>query len=111
MVTPSGKIAMWSPLIGNVNVYNVLAASAVGHARDCSAEAIAKGIFDLTSVPGRFERVDCGQPFTVVVDYAHTDDALRNLTALARDFAARPGLKGTVLPAFGVGLDRCRCKR
>jgi UDP-N-acetylmuramoyl-L-alanyl-D-glutamate--2,6-diaminopimelate ligase len=111
MVTPSGKIAMWSPLIGNVNVYNVLAASAAGHARDCSAEAIAKGVFDLTSVPGRFERVDCGQPFTVVVDYAHTDDALRNLTALARDFVARAGLKGKVLTLFGCGGNRDRAKR
>ena len=111
MVTPSGKIAMWSPLIGNVNVYNVLAASAAGYARDCPAEAIAKGIFDLASVPGRFERVDCGQPFTVVVDYAHTDDALRNLTALARDFVARAGLKGKVITLFGCGGDRDRAKR
>jgi UDP-N-acetylmuramoyl-L-alanyl-D-glutamate--2,6-diaminopimelate ligase len=111
MVTPSGKIAIWSPLIGNVNVYNVLAASAAGYARDCSAEAIAKGIFDLTSVSGRFERVDCGQPFTVVVDYAHTDDALRNLTALARDFVARAGLKGKVITLFGCGGDRDRAKR
>jgi UDP-N-acetylmuramoyl-L-alanyl-D-glutamate--2,6-diaminopimelate ligase len=111
MVTPSGKIAMWSPLIGNVNVYNVLAASAAGYARDCSAEAIAKGIFDLTSVPGRFERVDCGQPFTVVVDYAHTDDALRNLTALAHDFVVRAGLKGKVITLFGCGGDRDRTKR
>ncbi len=111
MVMQSGKIAMWSPLIGNVNVYNVLAASAAGYARDCSAEAIAKGIFDLTSVPGRFERVDCGQPFTVVVDYAHTDDALRNLTALARDFVARAGLKGKVITLFGCGGDRDRAKR
>jgi UDP-N-acetylmuramoyl-L-alanyl-D-glutamate--2,6-diaminopimelate ligase len=111
MVTPAGKVAIWSPLIGNVNVYNVLAASAAGHARDCSTEAIAKGIFDLTSVPGRFERVDCGQPFTVVVDYAHTDDALRNLTALARDFVARAGLKGKVITLFGCGGDRDRSKR
>jgi UDP-N-acetylmuramoyl-L-alanyl-D-glutamate--2,6-diaminopimelate ligase len=111
MVTPSGKIAMWSSLIGNVNVYNVLAASAAGYARDCSAEAIAKGIFDLASVPGRFERVDCGQPFTVAVDYAHTDDALRNLTAMARDFAARAGLKGKVITLFGCGGDRDRAKR
>ncbi len=111
MVTPSGTIAMWSPLIGNVNVYNVLAASAAGYARDCSAEAIAKGIFDLASVPGRFERVDCGQPFTVVVDYAHTDDALRNLTSLARDFVARAGLKGKVITLFGCGGDRDRAKR
>jgi UDP-N-acetylmuramoyl-L-alanyl-D-glutamate--2,6-diaminopimelate ligase len=111
MVTPAGKIAMWSPLIGSVNVYNVLAASAAGYARDCSAEAIAKGIFDLASVPGRFERVDCGQPYTVVVDYAHTDDALRNLTALARDFVARAGLKGRVITLFGCGGDRDRAKR
>ncbi|MFI5101900.1 MAG: UDP-N-acetylmuramoyl-L-alanyl-D-glutamate--2,6-diaminopimelate ligase [Terriglobales bacterium] len=111
MVTPSGKIAMWSPLIGNVNVYNALAASAAGYARDCSADAIAKGISDLTSVPGRFERVDCGQPFTVVVDYAHTDDALRNLTTLARDFVARAGLKGRVITLFGCGGDRDRAKR
>ncbi len=111
MVTPSGKIAMWSPLIGNVNVYNVLAASAAGYARDCSAEAIAKGIFNLTCVPGRFERVDCGQPFTVVVDYAHTDDALRNLTALARDLVVRAGLKGKVITLFGCGGDRDRAKR
>jgi UDP-N-acetylmuramoyl-L-alanyl-D-glutamate--2,6-diaminopimelate ligase len=111
MVTPSGKIAMWTPLIGNVNVYNVLAASAAGFARDCPAEAIAKGIFDLANVPGRFERVDCGQPFTVVVDYAHTDDALRNLTALARDFVTRAGLKGRVITLFGCGGDRDRTKR
>jgi len=111
MVTPSGTIAMWSPLIGNVNVYNVLAACAAGHARDCSSEAIAKGIFDLNSVPGRFERVDCGQPFTVVVDYAHTDDALRNLTGLARGFAGRAGLKGKVITLFGCGGDRDRAKR
>jgi UDP-N-acetylmuramoyl-L-alanyl-D-glutamate--2,6-diaminopimelate ligase len=115
MVTPSDEIAIWSPLIGNVNVYNVLAASAAGYARDCSAEAIAKGIFDLASVPGRFERVDCGQPFTVVVDYAHTDDALRNLTALARDFVSRAGVAervgGKVITVFGCGGDRDRAKR
>ena len=111
MITPSGKLAMWSPMIGQVNVYNVLAASAAGYARDCSAEAITKGIFDLALVPGRFERVDCGQPFTVAVDYAHTDDALRNLTALARDFVARAGLKGKVITLFGCGGDRDRAKR
>ena len=111
MVTPSGTIAMWSPMIGNVNVYNVLAASAAGYARGCPAESVAKGIFDLTSVPGRFERVDCGQPFTVVVDYAHTDDALRNLTMLARDFVAHAGLKGKVITLFGCGGDRDRAKR
>ena len=111
MVTPSEKIALWTPLIGQVNVYNVLAAAAAGHARNCPTEAIAKGVFDLARVPGRFERVDCGQPFTVAVDYAHTDDALRNLTALARDFVARAGLKGKVITLFGCGGDRDRTKR
>jgi UDP-N-acetylmuramoyl-L-alanyl-D-glutamate--2,6-diaminopimelate ligase len=111
MVTPAGKMAMWCPLIGTVNVYNALAASAAGYARGCAAEAIAKGVFELARVPGRFERVDCGQPFTVVVDYAHTDDALRNLTALAREFVKRAGLKGKVITLFGCGGDRDRAKR
>jgi UDP-N-acetylmuramoyl-L-alanyl-D-glutamate--2,6-diaminopimelate ligase len=111
MATPAGVIAMWSPLIGNVNVYNILAASAAGYARNCAAEAIANGVFELVRVPGRFERVDCGQPFTVAVDYAHTDDALRNLTALARDFVTRAGLRGKVITLFGCGGDRDRSKR
>jgi UDP-N-acetylmuramoyl-L-alanyl-D-glutamate--2,6-diaminopimelate ligase len=111
MGTPAGTIAVWSPLIGNVNVSNILAASAAAYARNCPAEAIAKGVFELARVPGRFERVDCGQPFTVAVDYAHTDDALRNLTALARDFVARAGLKGKVITLFGCGGDRDRTKR
>jgi UDP-N-acetylmuramoyl-L-alanyl-D-glutamate--2,6-diaminopimelate ligase len=89
----------------------VLAASAAAYARGCSAAEIAQGIFDLASVPGRFERVDCGQPFTVVVDFAHTDDALRNLTALARDFVARARLEGRVITLFGCGGDRDRAKR
>ena len=65
----------------------------------------------LARVPGRFERVDCGQPFTVVVDYAHTDDALRNLTAMARDFVHRAGQKRRVITLFGCGGDRDRTKR
>src|SRR5271165_5394391 len=82
LVTPEETVAVFSALIGRVNVYNILAAAGAGYARGCSVQAIAKGIDGLVCVPGRFERVDCGQPFAVVVDYAHTDDALRNLTAL-----------------------------
>ncbi len=111
MATPLGKIAIFSPLIGRVNVYNILAAAAATYARGCSAKAIADGVDSLTHVPGRFQRVDCGQPFTVVVDYAHTDDALRNLTALAREFVSRAGAAGRVVTVFGCGGDRDRAKR
>ncbi len=111
VVTPQEKLAVFSPLIGRVNVYNILAAAAAGYARKCDAQAIVRGVEMLTHVPGRFERVDCGQPFTVVVDYAHTDDALRNLTALAREFVSRTGAKGRVLTVFGCGGDRDRAKR
>jgi len=111
MALPGGRLPVWSPLIGKVNVYNILAAAASAYARNCPPEAIAAGIFDLARVPGRFERVDCGQPFTVVVDYAHTDDALRNLTALAREFVTRAGLKAKVITLFGCGGDRDRAKR
>jgi len=111
MITPQGKIPVFSPLIGRVNVYNILAAAAACYERKCDATSIARGIERLTHVPGRFERVDCGQPFTVVVDYAHTDDALRNLTALAREFVSRAGGKGRVVTLFGCGGDRDRAKR
>jgi len=109
--TPQEKVPIFSPLIGRVNVYNILAAAAACSARNCNSPAIAQGVDALTHVPGRFERVDCGQPFTVVVDYAHTDDALRNLTALAREFVSRGGLNGRVLTVFGCGGDRDRAKR
>jgi len=111
LATPAGAIPLFSPLLGRVNVYNIMAAAAAGYARGCAPEAIAKGVAALHRVPGRFERVDCGQPFTVVVDYAHTDDALRNLTALAREFVKQAGHKGRVLTLFGCGGDRDRTKR
>jgi UDP-N-acetylmuramoyl-L-alanyl-D-glutamate--2,6-diaminopimelate ligase len=63
----------------------------------------------LNPVPGRFQPVDAGQPFTVIVDYAHTDDALRNLTALARQITTQSG--GRILTVFGCGGDRDRTKR
>jgi UDP-N-acetylmuramoyl-L-alanyl-D-glutamate--2,6-diaminopimelate ligase len=111
LVTPEGTIPLFSQLIGQVNVYNILAAVGAAYARSCKAEAIAKGVADLACVPGRFERVDCKQPFTVAVDYAHSDDALRNLTALARDFIQQAGQKGRVVTVFGCGGDRDRAKR
>jgi UDP-N-acetylmuramoyl-L-alanyl-D-glutamate--2,6-diaminopimelate ligase len=115
LITPQERIAVFSPLLGRVNVYNILAAAAATYARGCSWQAIARGVESLRHVPGRFERVDCSQPFTVVVDYAHTDDALRNLTSLAREFVSRDevkgGLKARVLTVFGCGGDRDRSKR
>ncbi len=111
LVTPQEKIPVFSPLIGRVNIYNILAAAGAACARGCGSKAIARGIEWLRCVPGRFQRVDCGQPFTVVVDYAHTDDALRNLTALAREFVSRAKTKARVLTVFGCGGDRDRAKR
>ena len=109
VVTPGDKLPIWSPLVGRVNIYNILAAAAAAYGRECSAQAIEKGVAALTHVPGRFERVDCGQGFYVVVDYAHTDDALRNLTALARTLVGKD--RGRVITVFGCGGDRDRTKR
>jgi UDP-N-acetylmuramoyl-L-alanyl-D-glutamate--2,6-diaminopimelate ligase len=111
LVGPEDQVAIFSPLIGRVNVYNIFAAAAACSARGCNTHAIADGVAALTHVPGRFQRVDCGQPFTVVVDYAHTDDALRNLTSLARDFVSRERASGRVITVFGCGGDRDRAKR
>jgi UDP-N-acetylmuramoyl-L-alanyl-D-glutamate--2,6-diaminopimelate ligase len=111
LATPSGTQRIQARLIGQVNVYNLLAASAACYARGCSLQQIAEAIRRFNQVPGRFERVDCGQPFTVVVDYAHTDDALRNLTSIARDFASRSGSGGRVITVFGCGGDRDKTKR
>lgn len=111
MATPDGAVEMFTPLVGRVNVYNVLAASAAAWARGCALDSIRKAALRVNNVPGRFERVDRGQPFTVVVDYAHTDDALRNLTQLAREFVRGGGSKGRVLTMFGCGGDRDRTKR
>jgi UDP-N-acetylmuramoyl-L-alanyl-D-glutamate--2,6-diaminopimelate ligase len=93
-------------LIGKINVYNILAACAAGLSYGLSPEVIARGIANLKAVPGRFERVDEGQPFVVVVDYAHTDDALRNVIAVARGLNPK-----RVITLFGCGGDRDRAKR
>lgn len=105
------EVTIRSALIGRVNVYNILAASAVAWGLGCAPEQIVEAISRFQQVPGRFERLDCGQLFTVVVDYAHTDDALRNLTSIARDFATRSGGHGRVITVFGCGGDRDRSKR
>jgi UDP-N-acetylmuramoyl-L-alanyl-D-glutamate--2,6-diaminopimelate ligase len=111
LVTPTGEYPVWSPLLGRVNVLNLLAASAAAYARNVEPKAIVMAADELAQVPGRFQRVDVGQPFTVIVDYAHTDDALHNLTAVAREFLAQRGGPGRVITVFGCGGDRDRSKR
>jgi len=95
-----------SPLLGRINVYNILAACCAGISYGFAPETIAAGIAQCAAVPGRFERVDEGQPFLVVVDYAHTDDALRNAIAVARGLAPK-----RIITLFGCGGDRDRAKR
>jgi UDP-N-acetylmuramoyl-L-alanyl-D-glutamate--2,6-diaminopimelate ligase len=109
MQTPVGPIELQSRLTGRVNVMNLLAASAAAMARGLSLGEVENGAAALSHVPGRFQTVESGQPFTVVVDYAHTDDALRNLLAVAREFVS--ARQGRVITLFGCGGDRDRTKR
>ena len=110
-VTPDGSAKVWTPLTGRVNVYNWLAASCAALARGLTMEEVVSASAKLQQVPGRFEVVPGSREagFTVVVDYAHTDDALRNLIALARDLVKEQG--GRVMTLFGCGGDRDRTKR
>lgn len=107
--TPFGSAQLASHLAGRVNLLNLLAALAAAHARGIAFDDVAAFTPRLQPVPGRFQPVDAGQPFTVIVDYAHTDDALRNLLSLARQMAVGTG--GRVLTLFGCGGDRDRTKR
>src|SRR5438094_1094071 len=106
LVVPDGKLDVKSPLLGRANLYNILAATATALGMGIAADKIQAGIQSLASVPGRFERVDEGQPFLVVVDYAHTDDALRNTISVARNLGPK-----RIVTLFGCGGDRDRTKR
>lgn len=108
LITPHGTAQVKSGLAGEVNVLNLLAALAAAHARGISFDTLIEAIPTLRPVPGRFQPVDAGQPFTVIVDYAHTDDALRNLIALARQLVSG---QGRIITLFGCGGDRDRTKR
>jgi UDP-N-acetylmuramoyl-L-alanyl-D-glutamate--2,6-diaminopimelate ligase len=109
LLTRHGSTELKSHLAGSVNILNLLAALAAANARGVPFHALIEAVPTLRPVPGRFQPVDAGQPFTVIVDYAHTDDALRNLTALARQLVARG--QGRILTLFGCGGDRDRTKR
>jgi UDP-N-acetylmuramoyl-L-alanyl-D-glutamate--2,6-diaminopimelate ligase len=105
--TPKGGVAIRSQLVGRPNIYNILAATAAAVALDLPLEAVARGVHALPGVPGRFEVVSSASDnVTVVVDYAHTDDALRNLLETARPLAGK-----RLITVFGCGGDRDRTKR
>jgi UDP-N-acetylmuramoyl-L-alanyl-D-glutamate--2,6-diaminopimelate ligase len=105
--TPSGPIQAESHLVGRINVYNILAAIGAGIGLGFSNDVIEAGIRNLEAVAGRFQRIDEGQPFLVVVDYAHTPDALENLIRTAKEL----NTKGRIITLFGCGGSRDRTKR
>jgi len=105
--TPNGKVHVVSRLVGRINVYNLLAAIGAAQALGLSNDVIENGIRNLESVSGRFQRIDLGQAFLVIVDYAHTDDALENLIRTARELNP----KGRIITLFGCGGEKDRTKR
>ncbi len=104
--TPDGRLELKSPLRGEFNVSNVLGALAAARALGVAAETCIGAIAAAGQVPGRFETVDAGQPFAVVVDYAHTPDSLENVLRAARELTER-----RLHVVFGCGGDRDRGKR
>jgi UDP-N-acetylmuramyl-tripeptide synthetase len=106
-MTPRGSLVLRSHLVGRPNVYNILGVVATAIALEVPSDAIERGIAGLTRVPGRFQIVSKpDDDVRVVVDYAHTDDALKNLLETARPLA-----KGRLITVFGCGGDRDRTKR
>lgn len=114
-MTPSGCNFRWRgaeinlPLVGKFNVYNALAAATAGAAMGVSVAKVAAALSASTPVPGRIERVDLGQPFSVLVDFAHTPDGLANVLRAVRPVADAQG--GRVITVFGCGGDRDADKR
>ncbi len=107
MVDGSERLPLRTPLLGAVNVENVLAAAVTARRAGFDPDAIAAGVASVSTIPGRLERVDAGQPFTVLVDYAHTPDALRAALDAARGLAGGQ----RVVVVFGCGGDRDETKR
>ncbi len=106
LATPQGKREFHSPLVGPPHIYNTLAAVASGLALGYSLDTVSSALEKCTGAPGRFERVNHPGDFSVVVDYAHSDDALLNVLKTARDV-----VKGRIITVFGCGGDRDRSKR
>lgn len=103
---PFGTMELTLTITGMFNVYNVLGAVGAALAEGVSPDVIKQALESFTSVPGRFELVQAGQPFTVIVDYAHTPDGLENVLKTAKQFA-----QGKIIVVFGCGGDRDRTKR
>ncbi|MBC7929765.1 MAG: UDP-N-acetylmuramoyl-L-alanyl-D-glutamate--2,6-diaminopimelate ligase, partial [Rubrivivax sp.] len=106
LATPAGEREIVSPLVGRPHVYNILTAASCAHALGIELDDVAEALKTCAGAPGRFERVAHAGEFAVVVDYAHTDDALRNVLRTARDVA-----RGRVITVCGCGGDRDRTKR
>ncbi len=106
LVTPAGTQEFHSPLVGPPHIYNTLAAVASGLSLGYGMEVITRALEKCTGAPGRFERVPHAGGFAVVVDYAHSDDALLNVLRTARDVT-----RGKIITVFGCGGDRDRSKR
>ncbi len=106
LVTPDYRASVNLKLVGRFNVYNALAAAACAYGLKVPQEAIVAGLEALSNVPGRVQRVERGQPFGVLVDYAHSPDALENVLRTARELAPR-----RLICVFGCGGDRDRTKR
>jgi UDP-N-acetylmuramoyl-L-alanyl-D-glutamate--2,6-diaminopimelate ligase len=106
VVTPRGNIEIESPLIGRHNVYNILAAISATFVENIDFSHIALGVKELSYVPGRLERIDCGQNFLVFVDYAHTEDALKNILLTVKKTGKRK-----IILIFGCGGERDKTKR
>ncbi len=104
--TPSGEITITSPLVGKPHVYNMLAATATALELGYDLDKIGEGLKTCVGAPGRFERVPHDGDFAVVVDYAHSDDALLNTLQTARDLTS-----GKIITVFGCGGDRDKTKR
>jgi UDP-N-acetylmuramoyl-L-alanyl-D-glutamate--2,6-diaminopimelate ligase len=100
------RVQVTSPLVGKFNAYNILAACGAALSYGLDWPTITRAIANAPLVPGRFESVQQGQPFLIVVDYAHTDDALRNVISVARELHPK-----RVITLFGCGGDRDRAKR
>ena len=103
---PDGEVSVVSPLLGRYNVSNLLAALAICHAKGYPIRELLRRINSFPSVPGRMQSIKMNQPFNVLVDYAHTDDALRLATEMLTEITY-----GRLIVVFGCGGDRDRSKR